>query len=78
MAKIIKVYKGYKIKETTKRDNTTYKYWVCLPDDTNFVDWESDTFMDCIGFIDSKLIDQNKPLVKTAKPKVTIKCSILK
>ena len=54
MAKTIKQYKGYIIKETTKRDNTTYKYWICPKDDHLFVDWEADNFQECIDFIDSK------------------------
>ena len=60
MARIVKQHKGYKIKETSKRDHTDYRYWVCLPEDHQFVDWECDTLQEAIDFIDSKFQDAAK------------------
>ena len=53
MAKKIKQHKGFIIKETTARDNTTYKYWVCPVYDVTFVDWEADNLQECFDWIDS-------------------------
>lgn len=55
MARIVKQHKGYKIKATSKRDHTDYRYWVCLPEDHQFIDWECDTLQEAIDFIDSKV-----------------------
>lgn len=60
MARIVKQHKGYKIKATSKRDHTDYRYWVCLPEDHQFVDWECDTLQEAIDFIDSKFQDAAK------------------
>ena len=54
MAKLIKSYKTFKIKETTKRDEATSKYWIILPSwDTIAPVWECDSIDECIGFIDT-------------------------
>lgn len=53
MAKKIKQYKDFIIKKTTAKDNTTYKYWVYPAEDTTFIEWEADSFQECIDFIDS-------------------------
>lgn len=54
MAKLVQSYKGYKIKETTARDNATYKFWVIKPSwDTVSPVWESDTIEEARQFIDS-------------------------
>lgn len=54
MAKLIKSYKGFKIKETTTRDNTTSKYWVIKPSWDNVEPiWECDNLQECTDFIDS-------------------------
>jgi len=58
MARLLKKYRRYYIKETTPRDNTLYSHYVCLPDDYNFVDWECSSLQEAIDFIDSKLDDE--------------------
>jgi hypothetical protein len=52
MAKLIKSYKGFKIKVTTTRDNTSYSHWII---DTNYSSiepiWECDSVEEAIDFI---------------------------
>jgi len=58
VAKLTKKYKGYYIKETTSRDNTLYNFWVCLPYDYSFVDWECSSIQEAEEFIDGKILDK--------------------
>lgn len=58
MAKTVKKFRGYFIKETTKRDEANSLYWVCLPGDHFFIDWECDTLTECIDFITGKMEDK--------------------
>lgn len=53
MAKLVKQYKGFKIKETTTRDNTSYKYQVFTKDNTYEPEWECDNLNECLKFIDT-------------------------
>ena len=50
MAKLIKHYKGFQIKEHTKRDCSAFKYIVMKG---NLEEWEADDYQECIDFIDS-------------------------
>lgn len=53
MAKIVRKYSGWTIKETTPRDNATYKYWVFLPEFELFdpPEWECDSLPEAYEFI---------------------------
>lgn len=52
MAKLLRRYKGFLIKQTGIRDNTTYKYWVCKLGNLE-PEWKADNEKECIEFIDS-------------------------
>jgi hypothetical protein len=53
MAKIVRTYKTFTIKETTRFDNTDYKYWVFTKSNKYDVEWEADNLQECLDFIDS-------------------------
>lgn len=48
MAKLVKTIKGYQIKATTPRDETSYKYWIVKDGQ---VEWEADSMKECIEWI---------------------------
>ena len=53
MAKLVKRYKGFQIKETTSRDNANDKYWIIKPDWDNLEPvWECFTIQEAMDFID--------------------------
>lgn len=61
MAKLVKSYKGYKIKQTTTRDESDYAYWVIKPSwDTITPIWEADNLQECIDFVDGDKNDEEE------------------
>lgn len=66
MAKIVKYYLGYRIKENGTRDSSTYKFQIIKPSWSTLEPiWECDSMDECIGFIeDDKKEDESQKICK--------------
>lgn len=59
MAKRIASYRGYTVKETTKRDASTFKYFICRPR-SNEVEFEFDNMGEICDWIDGQIKDERE------------------
>lgn len=59
MAKVVKYYRGYRIKENTARDSSSYLFQIIKPSWSTLEPiWECDSMEECIEFIDSDKEDE--------------------